>query len=155
VKPGVIRPLALCVAWRGDAVLVYEGYDPSKRQIFYRPLGGGIEFGEQSAATAVRELREELGTDFLGPELIGTIENIFVFDGVPGHEIAQLYEGTLGDAGLYELDELVADEDDGLQYRVRWMPLSAFSGDGAPPLYPNGLLALLTARLQARRASES
>jgi 8-oxo-dGTP pyrophosphatase MutT (NUDIX family) len=155
MKPGVIRPIALCIVWREDAVLVYEGYDPTKRQTFYRPLGGGIEFGEHSSAAAVRELREELGTDLLGPQLIGTIENIFAYDGEPGHEIVQLYEGTLGDPGLYALDELVAGEDDGLQYRVNWMPLPAFTGDGAPPLYPEGLLALLSARHQARRAAES
>lgn len=148
--PGFIRPIALCIVWRADAVLVYEGFDPSKRQTFYRPLGGGIEFGEHSSAAAVRELREELGTRFLVPQLIGTIENIFVYDGETGHEIVQLYEGTLGDTGLYARDELVANEDNGLQYHVRWMPLASFLSYGAPPLYPEGLLALLTQRLEAR-----
>lgn len=153
MKPGIIRPLALCVIWRGDALLVYEGYDPSKNQTFYRPLGGGILFGEHSAAAAVRELREELGTALLAPEYIGTIENVFVYNGEPGHEIVQLYEGRLGDPSLYEQDKLTAHEDDGLEYRVRWMPLASFAVD-ATPLYPEGLLALLLARLE-RQAPRS
>ena len=43
-----IRPLALCIFLHQNKILVAEGYDPKKNQIFYRPLGGGIEFGERS-----------------------------------------------------------------------------------------------------------
>jgi 8-oxo-dGTP pyrophosphatase MutT (NUDIX family) len=150
-----IRPVALCIVRRADALLVYEGYDPTKRQTFYRPLGGGILFGEHSSAAAVRELREELGTDLLAPEYIGTLENLFVYDGSPGHEIIQLYEGRLGDPSLYAQEELAALESDGTRYRVRWMPLASFAGDDAPPLYPEGLLALLTARHRWREDDTS
>jgi 8-oxo-dGTP pyrophosphatase MutT (NUDIX family) len=127
MMPHMIRPLALCIAWRDDALLACEGYDPSKGQIFYRPLSGGILFGERSSAAAVRELREELGTDLLAPTYLGTLENIFEYDGVPGHEIVQRSEGRLGDPALDVLDELIADESDGTRYRVRWMPLAAFA----------------------------
>ena len=36
-----------------------------KGQIFYRPLGGVIEFGERGAETVARELKEEIGADVL------------------------------------------------------------------------------------------
>jgi 8-oxo-dGTP pyrophosphatase MutT (NUDIX family) len=146
MRHGVIRPLALCIVWRGDAILVFEGYDPTKPETFYRPLGGGINFGEHSSAAAVRELREELGVDFLALTFIGTIENVFIAGGEQGHEIIQLYEGTLGDSALYAQEEIVGHEDDGMELRVRWMPLAAFAHEGAPPLYPEGLLDLLIAR---------
>ncbi len=41
-----VRPLAICVFRHHDRILVMEGYDPVKKEHFYRPLGGGIEFGE-------------------------------------------------------------------------------------------------------------
>ena len=55
-----IRPIALCVIRHDDAVFVFEGYDPLKDQTFYRPLGGGIEFGETSEQAIRREMREEI-----------------------------------------------------------------------------------------------
>jgi hypothetical protein len=42
-----IRPIALCVFHNNNRILVFEGYDKAKDEIFYRPLGGGIEFGEK------------------------------------------------------------------------------------------------------------
>ena len=46
MKKNRIRPLAICVFLNNNRILVAEGYDPIKQQTFYRPLGGGIEFGE-------------------------------------------------------------------------------------------------------------
>jgi len=44
-----IRSIAICVFRHKNHILVAEGYDPVKDEYFYRPLGGGIEFGETSA----------------------------------------------------------------------------------------------------------
>ena len=55
-----IRPLAICIFRNRDRILVAEGYDSVKDEYFYRPLGGGIEFGESSVETICRELREEI-----------------------------------------------------------------------------------------------
>ncbi len=65
MRPGQIRVLALGIIWRGDELLLAEGYDPSKRQTFYRPLGGGVEFGERASDALIREFDEELGVDLL------------------------------------------------------------------------------------------
>ncbi|MHB1627876.1 MAG: NUDIX domain-containing protein [Bacilli bacterium] len=58
-----IRPPAICLFQNRGAILVAEGYDGVKGAHFYRPIGGGIEFGEASSATLVREVKEELGGD--------------------------------------------------------------------------------------------
>jgi ADP-ribose pyrophosphatase YjhB (NUDIX family) len=124
-------------------LLVYEGHDPVKGETFYRPLGGGIEFGERGAEAVVRELREELGATARDVRFLGVLENVFMYAGEPGHEIALMYEVTLA--------EPVADgtrvlDDDA---EASWIPLSAF-GEGGSPLYPDGLLELLGSSANAR-----
>ena len=97
-----IRPLAIGIFRRDDRILVCEGYDPVKQQAFYRPLGGGIEFGERGAEAVVRELCEEIGAEMTNPHYLGTLENLFTYNGKPGHEIVLVFAVQLTDPGLYE-----------------------------------------------------
>ena len=138
-----IRPIAICVFRHNDCILVAEGYDPVKKEHFYRPLGGGIEFGEYSEQTIQRELREELGAEVCDLNYLGTLENVYVFNGAPGHEIIQIYDGVFKDARLYEQTEILGQEvdiDD--SFRAVWKHIDEF-GDGKSILYPTGLLKLL------------
>ncbi len=137
-----IRPLALGIVWRGDELLVFEGYDHDKDETFYRPLGGGIEFGERSQQALRREFREELGVELTNVRYLATLENIFTCNSERGHEIVLLYKATLADLSLYGRETFeVHEENETLT--AYWMPLCGFQADG-PPLYPNGLLELLT-----------
>jgi 8-oxo-dGTP pyrophosphatase MutT (NUDIX family) len=138
-----IRPLAICIFRNNDQILVAEGYDPVKRQTFYRPLGGGIEFGETSEQTIHRELMEEIGVEVLDLKYLGTLENIFVFNGKPGHELVQVYDGTLKESGLYEQAVIVGREADVEEsFQAVWKEISEFV-EGKSTLYPVGLLALM------------
>lgn len=138
-----IRPLAICVFRHGDRILVAEGYDPIKQETFYRPLGGGIEFGEFSEQTVHRELFEEIGVEVYELKYLGTLENIFIFNGIAGHEIVQVYDGTLKDAGLYEQAVILGREVDiDETFRAVWKHVDEF-GPGRSILYPTGLLDLL------------
>ena len=98
--PKSIRPLAIGIFRRGDEILVFEGHDPSKDQLFYRPLGGAIEFGEYGHQALARELQEEVGTGIEHLRYLGALENLFVFDGQQGHEVVLVYEGSLADRSL-------------------------------------------------------
>jgi len=143
VKKSRIRPLAICVFCNNNHILVAEGYDPVKGQAFYRPLGGGIEFGEASEQTIHREIMEEIGAEVSDLKYLGTLENIFVFNGTPGHEIVQVYDGVLKDSGLYEQAEVEGKEAEvDLSFKAVWMSLDEF-GEGSSTLYPTGLLELL------------
>lgn len=44
---------------------------------FYRPPGGGIQFGETSLEAARREMREEFRLEVDDPRLLGVLESIF------------------------------------------------------------------------------
>jgi len=139
-----IRPLAICVFRNKDYILVAEGYDPVKGETFYRPLGGGIEFGERSEETICRELMEEIGVELKQDTLkyLGAVENIFTFNGTPGHEIVLVYDGELEDFGLYDQAVILGREANGEEIRAIWKNLNEF-GEGKSILYPVGLLEML------------
>ena len=138
-----IRPLAICVFRHHDRILVAEGYDPIKKQSFYCPLGGGIEFGEYSEQTIRRELLEELGAEVCELKYLGTLENVYIYNGTPGHEIVQIYDGALRDTRFYEQTVIVGQEVDiEASFQAVWKHLDEF-GEGKSILYPTGLLKLL------------
>jgi 8-oxo-dGTP pyrophosphatase MutT (NUDIX family) len=147
VKPGKVRPLAICVFRHQGRIFVSEGYDEVKAEVFYRPLGGKIEFGEHGRDTVARELREEIGADVTDLRYLGTLENIFTYNGQAGHEIVLVYDGAFVDRTLYEravVDGFEADAEQVGDFKVVWKPLSFFQ-QGNAPLYPDGLLELLQA----------
>jgi 8-oxo-dGTP pyrophosphatase MutT (NUDIX family) len=139
---GRVRPIAIAVIWRADSLLVFEAYDASKSETFYRPLGGGIEFGEYGGDAIVREIREEIGAELIDVSYLGTLENIYCYERRLGHELVLVYQAALADDAIYAAQELVAHEDNGASFKVIWKPVSFFQS-GAAPLYPNGLLQLL------------
>lgn len=138
----MIRPIAICVVRNANSILVFEARDPAKDQVFYRPLGGGINFGEYGADAIVREMREEIGAEISTPRHLATLENVFTFNGQPRHELVQVYEARLLDAGYYSAATLTVREEDGTVLPAMWKDLGDFR-TGAAILYPDGLLALL------------
>ncbi|MEU1844024.1 NUDIX hydrolase [Micromonospora sediminicola] len=139
-SPPHIRAVAVAVVRRGDDLLVFEAHDATKRETFYRPLGGGVEFGESAAEAVRRELREELAVELSGVELLGVLENIFTAFGRAGHEIVFVFSADLADPSIYERDAVGIVADEGSP--VSWQPLRRFAG-GEAILYPDGLLDLL------------
>lgn len=144
MKKSRIRPLAICVFSNRGRILVNQGYDPVKDEYFFRPLGGGIEFGETSMDTVCRELMEELNVEVDRTSLryLGTVENIFTFVGMPHHEIIMIYDGALRQSGLYDQAVIVGEEANGEEIRAEWRDIDEFAM-GKSILYPNGLLDML------------
>lgn len=120
---------------------MFRGEDRVKSEVFYRPLGGGIDFGESGESAVRRELREEIGAELVNIRSLGALENLFTYEGGPGHEIILLFEADLVDAAIYEVEQLAGVEANGEVITVVWKPFSDFrTGDR---LYPEGLLHLL------------
>jgi ADP-ribose pyrophosphatase YjhB (NUDIX family) len=139
-----IRPVALVVLRRGDAVLLCEGYDHVKKRTFLRAPGGGVEFGEPAADAARREIREEFELELGDLSLLGILENLFTFEGATGHEIVFIFEAAWP-AHLPTTDVVQGCESDGVHFTARWHPLASLhetpniDGEVVPP----GSLALL------------
>jgi ADP-ribose pyrophosphatase YjhB (NUDIX family) len=142
-----IRPIALCIFRINDRILVFEGYDKTKQELFYRPLGGGIEFGERSEDTVRRELKEELNVDISNLKYLGMLENIYTFNGGSYHEVVLVYDGMLTESKLYEQALLWGKEANGDDIRATWKSLQEFES-GKFILYPPGLLNLLRAEIR-------
>jgi len=141
MTPKQIRPLALCVFRNGSRILVSEGLDFTKGQTYYRPLGGGIEFGESGVAAITREIREELGVEITTPHLLGVMENIFNLEGDPGHEIVFVYDARFVDESLYSRETIPFQEEGWATPHAIWLDLNSLRTDR--PLYPDGLADLL------------
>lgn len=142
--PRTIRPLALAVLIHRDHVLCARGYDEVKQQTFYRPLGGGVDFGERAEDAAIRELREEIDREVVVTELLAVTENIFTFNGAPGHEICFEYIARFAaGAEPADLAPIICDEH-GRSFTACWLPLAEVLG-GVHVVYPDGLRDRLAA----------
>lgn len=142
MRKGIIRPLVICLFKHEDAILVFEGHDLVKGDNFYRPIGGGIEYGETSAEALIREIREEIGAEIKDIKYLGTIENVFTFYGNVGHEIVIVYDAAFIDTSFYGKDSFEGQEDDGTLIKLIWKPLSEFQ-NGNLRLVPETLPELI------------
>jgi ADP-ribose pyrophosphatase YjhB (NUDIX family) len=138
-----IRVVALGAVFREDELLVYEGTDPETGELFYRLLGGGVEFGEHSREAVVREFEEELGVELADPELVGTFERVFEFAGGTGHEVWRVFEGRIVEDWPYERDAFTFIEPElDLEIQARWLPVERLRADDTTFYSPAVLEAL-------------
>ncbi|MBR8835430.1 MAG: NUDIX hydrolase [Stigonema ocellatum SAG 48.90 = DSM 106950] len=138
---GEIRVLALGIIRDGDRIFISEGYDPVKQQTFYRAMGGGVDFGETSLAALKREFQEEIQAELTNIRYLGCLENLFTYNGQPGHEIIQLYECDFVDPKLYQLEKITFAEGD-RQKTALWVDISRFKS-GELKLVPESFFEYL------------
>ncbi len=140
-----IKTKSICVFRNHDKILVAEYLDGQ----YYRPLGGSIEFGENSAAALKREIREELNVDVAHLNYLGVIESIDRVKGELKHEIFFIFDGEFKDALLYEQESLTGYEATSKRnFKVIWKSIDEFE-NGEARLKPEGLFELLESDMSA------
>src|SRR3989344_4298780 len=131
---GEVKLKAMCFFERDGKLLVSKGFDTVKREHFYRPLGGHINFFETAEAGIRREIQEELGSEIKSLKHLETIENLFTYQGKKEHEIVFLYSGDLAKEELYETDPIKIVELDH-EFEASWVPIKDILS-GQIPIYP-------------------
>lgn len=134
-----IRPIVLGIVRRGNKILVSEGYDKVKQETFYRSLGGGIEFLENSKDALKREFKEELNIDIDVGEFLGISENIFTYNGKKAHELILFYNVTIDDKDYKEKYHVI---DDNSETDAKWMDIDEFTNNNLK-LYPEEVFKYL------------
>ena len=130
-----IRPIAICLCRDGDRILVTEFCENGR--LYYRPLGGTIEFGERGEETVRREFREEIAADLTDVRYLGTLENIYTVEEQRAHEIVLVFDGRFMDNNFYK-KEIIQGDELGVPFKAVWKRIDEF-GLKKPPLYPDGL----------------
>jgi ADP-ribose pyrophosphatase YjhB (NUDIX family) len=138
--PKNIRVITICIFRRGNSVLVCEYFDSVDKKPFYRPLGGEVEYGETTEAAIRREIREEIGQEITDLKLMTVLENIFVHEGKPGHEIVYVYEGQFTDESVYRQEMFEVHEETEI-LKASWRELDSF--DDYHRLVPEALVSQL------------
>ncbi len=137
-----IRAKSVCLFRHKGRVLLAEGHDPVKDSHYLLPIGGGVDFGETSEVAAIREVKEETGADAVDLTLLGVSENIFEYNGKPGHEIVFVYEGQFADKAFYQRDVVHGVESNGMPIVMRWIDQTAVLSD-ALTVFPDGIKDML------------
>jgi ADP-ribose pyrophosphatase YjhB (NUDIX family) len=124
-------------------LLAAEVWDDAGQLKGGRPLGGGINFGESWRTAIIREFNEELGIDVTVKGIPLLMENIFVYEGVTGHEVAFISEVEFPDAEFKNQESVDFQEGNAVSGVARWFDLADLDLDDGPKLYPTGLKDLL------------
>ena len=120
--PGQIRVLTLAIIKKDGKVLAQKGHDKIKNEDFFRLLGGGVDFGENSLDALKRELKEELDAEIINCKLVKVLENIFIFNGNQGHEICFVYEADFANQNNYQRENFSILDSRG--YVAEWVELN-------------------------------
>lgn len=144
-----IRAIALGLIEHNGHIFVSRGRDPVTEETFYRFLGGGIEFGETSAAALTREFMEEVQAALTAVEYITCLDNIFTYKGKPKHELIQLFRAQFVSSKFYQLEETFELVEGDRIEQAFWLATDkVFSGDCR--LVPESCIQYLKAQNDAQ-----
>ena len=135
-----IRPIVLGVVKRENKILVSEGYDKVKDEVFYRSIGGGIEFLEDSKEALKREFKEELNIDINVGEFLGIAENIFTYNGKNAHELILFYNVDIKNKDYKEKYHIV---DGNYETDAMWIDMNKFKNKELK-IYPEQMFKYLS-----------
>jgi 8-oxo-dGTP pyrophosphatase MutT (NUDIX family) len=119
-----IKVKALAWIEDGASIFVVTMPDSVKGDLYYRPIGGSVEYGKTGKQAVKREFMEELKAEIevTGEPLI--LENLFTCDGKFGHEIDLIFPAKLVDKAFYERKTFPLVEANGEEFQAMWITMA-------------------------------
>lgn len=132
------RPIVICLFRNNGRILADKARDSVKDQVFYRPLGGMIEFGERSIDAIKREIFEETKQEIKNLKYLGTLENIFTYEGKSGHEIVMVYDAEFVNPEMNQKEEIDVSEGS-IRSKAYWLSENDCK-ERKVRIYPEGII---------------
>jgi ADP-ribose pyrophosphatase YjhB (NUDIX family) len=139
LKKEKIQCVALGVVVKNNFILTYSVEDKVSKDIFYRLIGGHIDFGEPSEVALIREFKEEIDAEINIVKQLDVFENIYFYNGNNCHEFVSLFLVEFLDDEIYELESIVGHEGPSRTYKASWVPIEDFKNN-KKILYPPEIL---------------
>ena len=139
MKQKHIQNVALGLIIKDSSILTYSVKDKISKDIFYRLIGGHIDFGEDSKVALSREFREEIDQEIKVVKQLDVFENIYFYNGNDCHEFVSLFLVEFLNKDIYELDSIIGKEGPSRTYKARWLSITSFK-DSHRKLYPPEIL---------------
>jgi 8-oxo-dGTP pyrophosphatase MutT (NUDIX family) len=95
-------------------------HEQFNNQVFYIPVGGGVEPGEYSIDAAKREVLEEIGNEVENMKLLDISENIFNYNGKDEHEIVFVYKADFKNKLTYDSIPIGNLNENGTKIKLTW-----------------------------------
>jgi ADP-ribose pyrophosphatase YjhB (NUDIX family) len=137
----------------GDRLLLARFIDPDDGSTYFRPLGGGIAFGETGEQAVRREFHEELEVELGDVRHVGFLENLFEMDGRSYHELCLIYLAEPDGWSIDRFDGYVVPESVGPGGDETAIVKSLDEVVTTSPLYPDGVMDLLEVLTSSRKES--
>jgi len=139
LKQKHIQNVALGLIIKDSSILTYSVKDKISKDIFYRLIGGHIDFGEDSKVALSREFREEIDQEIKVVKQLDVFENIYFYNGNDCHEFVSLFLVKFLDDKIYNLDSIIGNEGPIRTYEAHWLPIESFRNKDKT-LYPSEIL---------------
>lgn len=119
--------------------MTYSVKDKVSGDIFYRLIGGHIDFGEPANIALAREFKEEIDKEINIVQKLDVFENIYFYNGKNCHEFVSLFLIDFLDDKMYDVDCIQGHEGPSRTYNACWLPIKDFKND-KKKLYPLEIL---------------
>jgi ADP-ribose pyrophosphatase YjhB (NUDIX family) len=147
-----IRAKSIVIFQKKTKFLFTVCYEQSNKQVFYIPVGGGVEVGEYSSDTAKREVLEEISQEIENIQLLDVQENIFNYNAKDEHEIVFIFKADFKNKLAYDSIPIGNLNDNGTKIELTWAAIDEIKERNIK-IYPDCLWHILETLTKDERST--